>query len=61
MIGLLLAPKFWWSIGLQIAMAPTQDFFEMLDARPPQTGPPTALSAAPPAEDAFAMPHKAAA
>ena len=60
MIGLLMPPGFWWSIGLQVATAPAEDFFEMLDSRPPQTGPPVAAPAED-TQDAFAIPHKAAA
>ena len=56
----LLGPRLFSGIGVESAKMQRDDFFEMLDSRPPQTGPPVA----PPVEDtrdAFAIPHKAAA
>ena len=57
---MVLGPRLSLGMMVETAKAHTEDFWQMLDSRPPQTGPP----ATPPVEDtqdAFAIPHKAAA
>ena len=45
MISMLWNPRLWVPISTQIAAAPVQDFFEMLDSRPSQNNPPVAPTA----------------
>lgn len=48
----LLGPKFWMGISFQVATAPVQDYFDVLDRRPKQPGAPPAETER---EDAMAV------